>query len=65
MKIKSKDKYKVGRFGTRLYDLKEDPEEKTPIQNEEVENRMIRAMIRAMKDNDCPQEQFERLGLNV
>lgn len=65
LKIKSKDKYKVGRFGTRLYDLKEDPEEKTPIQNEEVENRMIRAMIRAMKDNDCPQEQFERLGLNV
>ena len=65
LKVKSNDKYKVGRFGTRLYDLKADPEEKTPIQNEEVEKRMIRAMIRAMKDNDCPREQFERLGLKV
>ena len=63
LKVKSKDKYKVSRFGTRLYDLKNDPEEKTPIQNEEVEKRMILAMIKAMKENDCPEEQFERLGL--
>ena len=63
LKVKSKDKYKVSRFGTRLYDLKNDPEEKTPIQNEEVEKRMILAMIKAMRENDCPEEQFERLGL--
>ena len=63
LKVKSRDKYKVSRFGTRLYDLKNDPEEKNPIQDEAVETRMIQAMIRAMKENDCPKEQFERLGL--
>ena len=63
LKIKSGDKYKVGRFGTRLYNVKEDPDQKTPIQDEKVEKRMISAMIKAMKDNDCPEEQFDRLGL--
>ena len=63
LKIKSKDKYKVARFGTRLYDLKKDPEEKTPIQDLGVENRMVNAMKEAMKENDCPVEQFERLGI--
>lgn len=44
--------------------MKADPEEKMPIQNEEVEKRMIRAMVQAMKENDCPEEQFKRLGLD-
>ncbi|MDQ9779250.1 hypothetical protein RF400_11685, partial [Acinetobacter baumannii] len=63
LKIKSKDKYKVARFGTRLYDLKKDPEEKSPIQNPEVEDRMAKALAQAMKENDCPKEQLLRLGL--
>lgn len=63
LKIKSKDKYKVGRFGTLLYDLRQDPCENTPIQAPEVEARMIKALIEGMKDNDAPSEQFTRLGL--
>ncbi len=64
LKIKSGDKYKVGRFGTRLYDLLRDPGEETPIQDPEVEERMILAMIKAMEENDCPEEQYARLGLD-
>ncbi len=64
LKIKSRDKYKVARFGTRLYDLKNDPREETPIQDPLVETRMVDAMAESMRRNDCPPEQFERLGLN-
>lgn len=63
LKIKSKDKYKVGRFGTRLYDLKQDPCENTPIHDPQVEARMTQALVEAMKANDAPPEQFTRLGL--
>lgn len=50
-------------LGTRLYDLKTDPGQNAPIENPEVERRMIRNMVRLMKENDAPKEQFERLGL--
>ena len=64
MKIKSKDKYDVNRFGTMLFDLKEDPCENNAINDPLVEQRMIIAMKDLMKKNDCPQEQFVRYGLN-
>ena len=63
LKIKGEDKYKVGRFGTRLYDLTRDPQEETPIDDPVVEQRMIEALIQAMEANDCPAEQYDRLGL--
>lgn len=63
LKIKSKDKYDVNRFGTTLYNLKEDPGETQVIEDEEVEERMKQAMVQLMKENDCPSEQFIRYGL--
>ncbi len=63
MKIQSKEKYHVNHFGNLLFDLKNDPTQLQPIQNEEVENELIHAMIKQMEDNDCPKEQFIRLGL--
>ncbi len=64
LKIKSKDKYNVGRFGTRLYDLQNDPEQQHPLDDPQTEARMCKAMVHAMKHNDAPAEQYERLGLN-
>ncbi|MEG1525584.1 MAG: sulfatase [Clostridia bacterium] len=51
------------RFGTMLFDVKNDPQQQHPIQDERIENRMIALLIRYMKENDSPPEQFERLGL--
>ena len=51
------------RLGTRLYDLKTDPGQISPIEDSEIEQRLIRNMVRIMKENDAPEEQFERLGL--
>ncbi len=51
-------------LGTNLYDLGADPFQNHPIHNPEIENRMIRAMVDLMKQNDAPEEQYIRLNLN-
>lgn len=50
-------------FGTMLYDLVSDPQQLAPIQNEEIERSLIRALEQEMAANDAPLEQYERLGL--
>jgi hypothetical protein len=52
-------------FGTLLFDLETDPGQDQPIHDPDVENTMVSHMIRLMKENDTPLEQFERLGLRV
>ena len=64
LKIKARDKYKVGKFGTLLFDLEKDPGQLYPVQDAAVEEEMVKAMIRLMKENDSPSEQFVRLGFS-
>lgn len=49
--------------GDLLFDLEADPRQLSPIQDEAVEARMKAAMIRLMKENEAPAEQYTRLGL--
>lgn len=49
--------------GNLLFDLETDPKQLNPIDDPQVEERMIRAMVKLMLENDSPAEQFERLGL--
>jgi arylsulfatase A-like enzyme len=63
LKIKSKDKYNVNRFGTVLYDLKKDPGEECAIEDLAVEKRLRKKMKELMKETDAPKEQFVRYGL--
>lgn len=51
------------KYKTELFDLENDPKQQNPIENSEVEKRLIRQMIALMKENDAPDEQYERLGL--
>jgi hypothetical protein len=48
---------------TVLYDLVADPAQEHPIDDPAVERRMIALLVRLMRENDAPPEQFERLGL--
>ena len=48
---------------TRLYDLKNDYLQENPINDDKLEKEMTEKLIKAMKDADCPEEQFERIGL--
>ena len=50
-------------LGTRLYDLENDPKQEKPLDDKATEERMIRLMVKLMKENDCPMEQYERMGL--
>lgn len=49
--------------GTVLYDLESDPYQRHPIHDVVVEERMVAAMTKLMRDNDAPAEQFVRMGL--
>jgi len=48
---------------TMLFDLEKDPGQEHPITDPDVERMMTGHLVRLMKENDAPQEQFERLGL--
>ncbi|HEX2950664.1 MAG TPA: sulfatase [Armatimonadota bacterium] len=52
-------------FGTMLFDLFHDPAQEHQITDPEVEEHMIEHMVRLMKENDAPVEQFARLGLPI
>ena len=50
---------------TLLYDLETDPKQEHPINDPEVEARMIDHLDRLMRENDAPAEQWERLGMTT
>ena len=50
---------------TALFDLAEDPDQLTPIDDSEITQRFERLMHAAMTRNDAPAEAFARLGLTV
>lgn len=52
-----------GTMDTLLFDLATDPDQTTPLDDPEVEERMIGLLVTAMKAAESPPEQFERLGL--
>jgi len=62
MKIEARH-WRVLDLQTLLFDLENDPEQEKPIRDQKVEEMMTDHMVRLMRENDCPPEQFERLGL--
>ncbi|CAN7707730.1 sulfatase [Neorhizobium sp. LjRoot104] len=50
-------------FGTLLYDLETDPEQKNPLRDDMLELRMSELLVELMRASNAPSDQFERLGL--
>lgn len=66
LRIPSREKYPgINRTGNLLFDLHTDPQQLTPIDDKEVEARMIALLVRLLHESDAPAEQFVRLGLTV
>ncbi|MDH6679750.1 arylsulfatase A-like enzyme [Rhodococcus sp. LBL1] len=52
-------------FGTLLFDLHDDPDQRRPYVDDEVELRMANLMLDLMRAHDAPPSQFERVGLPI
>ena len=52
-----------GKRATLLFDIAADPGQTHPLTDTDIEMRMIRLMLLEMARNECPSEQYERLGL--
>lgn len=52
-----------GRRATLLFDVEADPGQTNPLDDIDIEMRMIKLMLLEMARNDCPSEQYRRLGL--
>ncbi|MDQ4504469.1 sulfatase [Sinomonas sp. ASV322] len=49
--------------GTLLYDIEADPGQERPMEDDDVELRMLRLLAELMHASDAPRSQFERLGI--
>ncbi|UGS27028.1 sulfatase [Microbacterium resistens] len=52
-------------FGTLLFDLEADPRQERPLDDPDVELRMLRLLARLLRENEAPASQYERLGIPV
>lgn len=50
-------------FGTMLFDLENDPQQENPIRDPQLEGHMLHLMKKLMKENDCPPDQYQRIGV--
>ncbi|NIA15887.1 MAG: sulfatase-like hydrolase/transferase [Nitrospiraceae bacterium] len=50
-------------FGTLLFDLEDDPQQQHPIKDPDIEQMMTDHLVRLMRENEAPPDQYERLGL--
>ncbi|WP_248926204.1 sulfatase [Paenibacillus hamazuiensis] len=63
LKIPAASRHTAHHFGTLLYDLHADPQQRQPVRDPEAEAKMVGHLVRLMQEHDAPAEQYERLGL--
>jgi arylsulfatase A-like enzyme len=51
--------------GTLLFDLETDPRQENPLNDRDIEKKMVRLLVRLMRENDAPADQYRRLGLDA
>lgn len=64
LRLESTSPVSQAEYPTMLFCVREDPMELKEVTDEEQEEKMIRLMKKLMKENDCPEEQFVRMGLD-
>lgn len=52
-------------YRTMLFDLETDPGQTNPLSDPERESYFRKEIVRLMKENDAPPEQYERMGLQA
>lgn len=51
-------------FGDKLFDMERDPKQSETLTDYGIEAYMANLLQKAMLENDCPPEQFERIGIS-
>ena len=51
--------------GTAIFDMEKDPHQMHPVDDPALEEELCKEMVRLMKENDAPFEQYQRLGLEA
>lgn len=51
-------------FGTKLFNLVDDPKQNESITDFEMEAELANRMVKLMKENDSPDDRFERFGFD-
>lgn len=52
-------------FGTALYDLKIDPEQKNPIANDTIMKSLLKAAKKLLSEHDAPSEMYDWYGIST
>ncbi|MFF2040537.1 sulfatase [Kitasatospora sp. NPDC058170] len=63
LRLKGRTFINPHQHGTLLFDLETDPEQRTPIVDDAVEQRMATLLVELLRAGDAPPSQYERLGL--
>lgn len=63
LKIKAETDLPANHCGNLLFNLDTDDHELLPLEDTDIENDMVRLLIKEMKADESPEEQYERLGL--
>lgn len=63
LKIPQKAAFNAYLYGTMLFDLETDPHQEKPVSLPWEQLRLLALMRKMMKENQAPDEQFERLGI--
>ena len=50
-------------YSSQMFDLKRDAEQNTPLDDGEQEARLKKAIVALMRENEAPEELYQRLGL--
>lgn len=64
LRIPASENPKENGWGTLLFDVETDPEQREPLSDPDIEARMEAMLSRALADSDAPAEQWQRLGLS-
>ncbi len=51
-------------IGTRLFDTENDPYQESPIEDAEIENRMLTEMVRILAEHECPPDFYEWFSIS-
>ena len=57
------DLLNAANFGDKLFNIKNDPNEENELNDIAIETRMANLLVKAMRENEAPPEQYQRIGL--